>query len=138
MIDHNVMRLHIAVHDALAVAEVKRLEEFIDIEPDIEVVELGIEAPEVGVVDVLEDEGGRLALSRKRVSTRVSSGTGPRGGHSSYLAVPNDVQQCHDVGATREVLEDLDFALNLLLLDGLQNLDDAFLVIDDVDALEDL
>jgi hypothetical protein len=62
MIDHNVVRLDVAVHNALAVAEVKSLEQLMDIEADIEVVELGIQAPEVCVVDVFEDEGRRLTL----------------------------------------------------------------------------
>ncbi len=56
MIDHNVMRLDVAVHNALAVAEVEGLEEFVDVEPHIEVVELGVQAAEIGIVDVLEDE----------------------------------------------------------------------------------
>ena len=56
MIDHNVMRLHIAVHNALAVAEVEGLEELEDVVPHVDVVEFGVEAPEVGIVDVLEDE----------------------------------------------------------------------------------
>lgn len=62
MIDHNVMRLDVAVHNALAVAEVEGLEEFVDVEPHIEVVELGVQAAEIGIVDVLEDERRRLAL----------------------------------------------------------------------------
>lgn len=62
MIDHNVMRLHISVHNTLAVAKVQRFEQLQNVEPHIEVVELGVQAPKVGVIDVLEDEGGRLAL----------------------------------------------------------------------------
>jgi hypothetical protein len=34
-------------------------------------------------------------------------------------------------------LQDLDLSLNLLLLDGLQDLDDAFLIVGDIDSLED-
>lgn len=56
MIDHNVMRLHISVHDALAVTEIQRLQELEDVVTHIEVVEFGIEAAEVGIVDVLENE----------------------------------------------------------------------------------
>ena len=56
MIDHNVMRLDVSVHDAFAVAEVQRLEQLVDVEPNVEVVELGVEAPEIDVVDILEDE----------------------------------------------------------------------------------
>ena len=62
MIDHNVMRLHIAVHDALAMAVVQGLEQLVDVESDVKVVELGVEAPEVGVVDMFEDERRGLTL----------------------------------------------------------------------------
>lgn len=113
MVDHNVMRLHVAVHDAFAVAVVEGLEQLKDVVADVDVVELGVQAAEVGVVDVLEDERGRLALR-----------------------VADDVEEGDDVGAAGEVLQDLDLALDLLLLDGLEDLDDAFLVVDDVDAFE--
>lgn len=56
MIDHNVMRFDVSVHDALAVAEVESLEKLKDVVTDINVVELGVEAAEVCVVHVLEDE----------------------------------------------------------------------------------
>jgi PP-loop superfamily ATP-utilizing enzyme len=62
MVDHNVMRLHISVHDALAVTEIQRLEELENVVPNVEVVELRVQAPEVGVIDILEDERRRLAL----------------------------------------------------------------------------
>lgn len=54
------------------------------------------------------------------------------------LVVANDIQQSDDVGSATEVLQDLDLALYLFLLDGLEDLDDTFLVVDDVDALKDL
>ena len=114
MIDHNVMRLHIAVHNALAVTEIEGLEELVDVVPNVDIVEFGVEAPEVGIVDILEDEGWGFAL-------RVSY----------------DVEQGDDVGAAGEILENLDLALDLLLLDRLEHLDDAFLVVDDIDAFED-
>jgi hypothetical protein len=115
MVDHNVVRLDVAMHDALAVAVVESLEQLEDVVADIDVVELGIEGAEVGVIDVFEDERGSLALR-----------------------VPHDVEQSHNVGPAGQVLQDLDLALYLLLLDGLENLDDAFLVVDDIDAFEDL
>ena len=62
MIDHNVMRFHVSVHDALAVAVVERLEELVDVVAYIDIVELGVEAPEIGVVDVLEDQRWSLTL----------------------------------------------------------------------------
>jgi len=55
-----------------------------------------------------------------------------------YLTVPNHIQQRNNIRSAGKVLQDLDFALDLLLLDWLQHLDDAFLVVDDIDALEDL
>ena len=42
VVNHDVVRLDISVHDALAVAEVQCLEQLEDIEADIEVVELGV------------------------------------------------------------------------------------------------
>lgn len=62
MIDHNVMRFHVAVHYALAVAEVEGLEQLKDVEAHVEVGELGVQAPKVGVVHVFEDQTGCLAL----------------------------------------------------------------------------
>ena len=62
MIDHDVVRLDITVHDAFAVAEVKGLEQLEDVVPYVVVLELGVEAPEVGVVDVFEYQRRCLAL----------------------------------------------------------------------------
>jgi hypothetical protein len=56
----------------------------------------------------------------------------------AYLRVADDVKESDNIGATRQVLKNLDLALYLLLLDRLQDLDDAFLVVDNVDALKDL
>lgn len=58
-------------------------------------------------------------------------------GHATNLRIPDDIEQCNNVGAAGEVLEDLDFSLDLLLLHRLQNLNDAFLVVDHIDPLED-
>ncbi len=70
---------------------------------------------EVGVVHVLKDQGG-----------------GPRDG------ILDDALQGDDVCATPEIFQDLDLALDLLLLDGLQRFDHALLVVGDVDGLEHL
>jgi hypothetical protein len=68
MIDHNVMRFHVSVHDAFAVAEIQRLEKLEYVETDVEVVEFGVEASEIDVVDVLEDERRGLALHEHDMS----------------------------------------------------------------------
>lgn len=57
---------------------------------------------------------------------------------SNHLRVADDVQQRHNVGTSCQILEDLDLSLDLLLLDRLEDLDDALLVVDDVDTLENL
>ena len=66
-------------------------------------------------VDVLGDEAGNLG---RRIS--------------------DDVQQCNNIRSSSEVLENLYFSFDLLLLDRLQNFDYTLLVIDDVDTFEDL
>jgi hypothetical protein len=62
MIDHNVMRFHVPVHDTFAVAVVQALEQLIDIVSNIDIIELRVEASEVGVINVFEYEGRCLAL----------------------------------------------------------------------------
>jgi hypothetical protein len=52
--------------------------------------------------------------------------------------IANDIEKGNDIRPTGEVLQDLDLSLDLLLLDGLENLDDTLFLGDDVDALKDL
>lgn len=54
------------------------------------------------------------------------------------MVVSDDVEQSDDVRAPRKVLQDLDLPLDLLLLDRFQHFDDTLLVVDNVDAFEDL
>lgn len=112
MIDHNVMRLDISMHNTLAVAEVQSLEELKDVEPDIDVIELGVEASEIGIVDVLENEGRRLtlfAVGQFHIAMDVE-------GVGTNLRIPNNVKQGNNIGTSGQILEDLDLALDLLLL----------------------
>jgi hypothetical protein len=53
------------------------------------------------------------------------------------LAIPHNVEESNNIGASRKVLEDLDFTLDLLLLNRLEDFNDAFLVVNHVDAFED-
>jgi hypothetical protein len=50
--------------------------------------------------------------------------------------VTDDVKECDDIGASSEILKNLDLSLDLLLLDGLEHFYDAFLFGDDVHAFE--
>lgn len=89
VVNHNVVWLNIAVHDALRVAEVKSLKNLEHVIPDVEVRELLIKRPEVNItsIDKLHDEGGSL-------------------GHR----VTDHVDQVDDVHSVFQCLEDLDFA----------------------------
>ena len=96
VVDHDVVRLDISMHDALAVAEIEGLEDLIHIEANVEIVEALVKLAEVSVtgVDELSDNGGRL---RQWVS--------------------HDVDQLNDVDATFKVLQNLDLSPDLVLLD---------------------
>jgi hypothetical protein len=52
--------------------------------------------------------------------------------------IANHVQQGYNIRTSGQVLQNLDFPLDLLLLDGLEDFDDTLFVVDDVNALEDL
>lgn len=54
------------------------------------------------------------------------------------LRVADDIQKLNDIGAAAHVLEDFDFALDFLLLDGLEDLDDALCVVAYIDSFKDL
>merc|ERR1712187_902089 len=70
VVNHYVMRLDIAVHDALRVAVVKRLEDLIHVVPDIVVSETLIEFAEVGIACVYELSNDRGSFG-KRISDHV-------------------------------------------------------------------
>ena len=113
MVNHNIVGLHISMHDSLAVTKVQRLQKLINIITHVIVGETGVEHAKIRVVHVFENQARRFAL-----------------------AIANDIKQGYHVGATRQVLKNLDLTLNLLLLDWLQDLDDTLLVVDHIDALE--
>lgn len=78
MVNHYVVRLDISVHDALTMAEVQclsfrehissrysaqhYLEQFVYVVSNIIVNEFGVEASEVGIVDIFRDQAGRFTL----------------------------------------------------------------------------
>jgi len=70
VVDHDVVRLDVAVHDAARVAEVERLEELEHVEAHVAIGELRVQELRVEVVDVLEDERRRLALRVWRAGRR--------------------------------------------------------------------
>lgn len=96
VVDHNVVRLDIPVHDALRMAEIKRLEDLVHVVANVKVVEALVELAEVSVarVDELSDNGRRL---------------GQR--------VAHDIDQVDDVDSALERLQNFDLPPNLVLLD---------------------
>jgi len=95
--------------------ESAHFEKFQHVISDIVIGEPRVEHFEVDVVDVFRDQAWNLG---------------------SWIA--NHVQQGYDIWASGQVLENFNFSLDLLLLDGFEDFDDALFVVDDVNALEDL
>ena len=62
VVNHHVVRLDVSVHDAARMAEVERFEQLKDVVSHVVVAEFRVEDLEVGVVDVLEDNGGCFRL----------------------------------------------------------------------------
>ena len=58
--------------------------------------------------------------------------------NATYLRVSDNIQQPNDVRSARQVLQNLDLSLDLLLLDRLEHFDDALLVRRQMDRLEHL
>ena len=70
MINHHIVRFHIAMHNAHGVAKVERLQNLENVEASVEVGQRLVQLLEIGVVYVLEDqrfgEGWFWKLSRKK------------------------------------------------------------------------
>ena len=81
------------------------LEQLEHIEAHVVVGEAGVKDLEVDVVHVFGDETGYLGAG-----------------------ITDDVEEGEDVGAACKVLENLDLALDLLLLDGLEYFDNTWFV----------
>ena len=91
------------------------LEELVHVESHVEIGESWVQNLELDIMDVFSDQ------------TRNFRGR-----------IANDIEKGDDIRPTGEVLQDLDFSLDLLLLDGLENLYDTLLLGDDINALKDL
>lgn len=113
MINHNIVWLDVPMHNTFTMAKVESLEEFKDIVADVIVDEARVKGAEVGIVDIFEDKTGRLAL-----------------------VIPDNIEKSDDIRSTRQILENLDFTLYLLLLDRLQDLDHTFLIVDHINSFK--
>ena len=98
----------------MRVARKTHLQKLEDVISHVVVDEFWIETSKVCIVDILEDQGRRLAL-----------------------AVPDDIQQRNHVGPSAEVLQDLDLPLDLFLFNGLEHLYYTLLIIHNIYSLKD-
>jgi len=101
------------VHNSLGVTVGQSLKQLEHVEPDLIVVQLGEELLAFYVRDVLVDQARRL---RRVVSSHVA--------------------EFHDVRAAEESYQDLDFPVDFLHPDRFEDLNDYFLVVQLVVALE--
>jgi len=86
-----------------------------------------------------EEEKKRRKKKKKKNWELKSWETGSNSGERwPHLLVSDDVKQLDDVHTSVQVLEDFDLPLNLLLLHGLEDLDDASLIVHNVDSLKNL
>lgn len=115
MVDHNIERLHVSVHDAVGVRVLERLQDFKSVEPDIHGVELVVQLLRLDVRNVLKHEARRL-----------------RGWVSQHVV------QLNDIGASEEGLQNFGLAVDFFGPDRLQNFNDAGLVVVCIDSLEHL
>ena len=95
VVDHDVVRLHVAVHDTLRVAVVESLEDLEHVVADVEVIEALVKLAEISIASVnkLSDDGGCLG---KRIS--------------------DDVDKLNNVDSVLKRLENLDLTSDFVLL----------------------
>lgn len=114
MVDDDVERLDIPVHDTVQVGVLECLEDHVGVQADVHVVKAAGQYFRLNIGNILENE---------------CWGLGAR--------VTQDVIQFDDVGASIQRLEDLDLAILFLDADGLEDFDDTLLVVLEVGSLED-
>ncbi|GBE58785.1 NAD-specific glutamate dehydrogenase, putative [Babesia ovata] len=100
MVYHDIVRLHVPVHDALAVRVVDCLEELVHVILDVGESQHRVQDLEIRVVDIFE-------YQRRRPALRVL----------------DNVQEFDDVGSAAQVLENLNFTFNLLFLEWFEYFD---------------
>mmetsp|Transcript_11268 Transcript_11268/g.24451 ORF Transcript_11268/g.24451 Transcript_11268/m.24451 type:complete len:303 (+) Transcript_11268:518-1426(+) len=113
VIDHHIVRLHIPVHHPIGMTVIQRLEKLKYVIPNIIIRQRRIQYLKVGIIHMFENQTGGLALR-----------------------IPHHIQQLNDVRPAAHILQNLDLALDLFLLDGFEDFDDAFGIVPDVDSLE--
>ena len=96
MVNHDVMRLHIAVHDALRVTVIEGLQDLEHVVANVEVIEALVKFAEVGITRV-NKLGDDCRCLRQWIT--------------------NDIKHVNDINATLERLQNFDLTSDLVLLD---------------------
>jgi len=107
VINHNVVRLHISVHDAFRVAVVESLQDFKHVVANVKIVETLIKLAEISVACVHE-----LSDNSRRLGQGIS----------------DNIDHVDNVSSMLECLQDFDLSSDLVLLDWFQDLNDNSLV----------
>jgi hypothetical protein len=115
VVDHHIVGLDVAVHDAIRVRELEGNKQFVDVVANVRVCEGRVQDFEIRVVDMLKDQARSLGLR-----------------------IAHNVKQLNDVGSPAQVLQDFYLSTNLLLLDWLQDLDHTARIIHHVDSFKHL
>jgi hypothetical protein len=103
------------MHDSVGMTIVECFEKLKDVITNVIVCESRIEYLEIGIVDIFKDKRRSLGLW-----------------------ISDNVEELNNVGSSTHVLENLDFALDFLLFDGLEDLNDTLCVVCDIDTFKDL
>lgn len=113
MINHDVKWFDVSVHDAVRMCVLKCLQNFEGVKANVHSIELVIELLGLDVGNVLKHKAWRLGR-----------------------LVPQDIVEFDDVGSSVECLQNFGFPVDFLGPDRLENLDDTWLIIVDINALE--
>ena len=96
VIDHDVVGLHITVHDAFGVAVVESLQDLVHVKANVEVVEALVEFAEISIASVNKFSDNGWGLGQR---------------------VTDNVNELNNVNTMLESLQDLDLTSDLVLLD---------------------
>ena len=112
MIDNNVKRLDITMHDSMRVSEIKRFQDFISVKPNVHVIKGLRDHLGFNIWNVFKHKAGRLG---------------------NWIS--DHIVQLYDVWSTVKGLKNLCLAIDFLLTHWLENLNYTGLIVVDVTTL---
>jgi len=117
VVDHDIMWLHISMHNTLRMAVVKSFQYFKDIESNVVVCETFVQSSEINIasVDILHDQCWSF---------------------SHWISY--NIYQINNIYSTFKSLQNLDLSSNLRLFDWFENFDDNSFVVECINSLINL